>query len=241
MVDETHRALLQAPWIDGARCDHARGTSAEPEEDWAKLNVRPLPIADSVRSIICFDRCQSHPARSRRLRCRWADYRRPLSREGSCGRSSISMRTSSVTASTQEKGAPARCVAGALGRKEWSRFRYWQGTDRFVNSIELWNRATAAGLLDRCGQLMKPYRDAKSGTRQSDARLCVDFLLRWERRSVPFMPRIGNEAASSFTARRMGDVDEPTAGDPGSGNVKINGRIRGLKYFEIEHSSTSAS
>ncbi len=84
-------------------------------------------------------------------------------------------------------------------------------------------------------------RDSKSGTRQSYARLYFGFLLLWERRSIPFMLRIGNEAASSFAARRMGDVDEPAAGDPGSGNVKIDGRIRGLEYFEIEHSNTSAS
>lgn len=110
-----------------------------------------------------------------------------------------------------------------------------------MSSIESWNRVTTADLFDLCGQIMKPYRAAKSGTRKPDARLCVGFLLRWERRSIPFMPWIGNEAASSFAARRMGDVDEPAAGDPGSGDVKIDGRIRGLEYFEIEHSSTSAS
>ncbi len=64
------------------------------------------------------------------------------------GRSSISMRTSPVTASTQEKSAPARCVARALGRKEWSRFRYSQGKDRSASSVELWNRATTVGWLD---------------------------------------------------------------------------------------------
>ncbi len=110
-----------------------------------------------------------------------------------------------------------------------------------MSSVELWNRATTVGLLDLCGQVMKPYRDAESGTRESDAGLCVDFLLRWEGRSIPFMLWIGHEAASSFATRRMGDVDKPPAGDPGSGNVKIDCRIRGLEYFEIEHSRTSAS